>query len=95
MAMFVPQDKVKQCSLTLYDYLKLHAKANGGKPYFITETETLTYAQAYSVVNGLANSFEELGIERYKISVVYAVPSFFLRLLRDEAHKRYDLKSLR
>ena len=58
--MFVPQEKLNQCTFTLYDYLKLHAKGNGEKSYFITETETMTYAQAYAVVNGLADSFEAL-----------------------------------
>lgn len=30
--MFVPQEKLNQCTFTLYDYLKLHAKGNGKNP---------------------------------------------------------------
>lgn len=73
--MFVPQEKLNQCTLTLYDYLKLHAKGNGEKSYFITETETMTYAQAYAVVNGLADSFEALGIKRGTVVALRATRS--------------------
>ncbi len=34
-------------------------------------------------------------IERYKISVLYAVPTFILELLADGKHKNYELRSLR
>ena len=34
-------------------------------------------------------------IEKYKISVIYAVPSFFLGLLNKNIHKKYKLSSLR
>lgn len=73
--MFVPQEKLYQCTFTLYDYLKLHAKGNGEKSYFITETETMTYAQAYAVVNGLADSFEALGIKRGTVVALRATRS--------------------
>lgn len=34
-------------------------------------------------------------IEKYKISILYAVPTFILELLADGKHKNYDLSSLR
>ncbi len=34
-------------------------------------------------------------IEKFKITCIYAVPTFFMELLRDGRHTRYDLSSLR
>lgn len=34
-------------------------------------------------------------IEKYRVSVVYAVPTFFLSLLQDNLHKKFNLQSLR
>lgn len=34
-------------------------------------------------------------IERYKVSCIYSVPTFFLGLLSDGKHKHYDISSLR
>ncbi len=34
-------------------------------------------------------------LDKYRISVIYAVPSFFLGLLSDGAHKKHDLSTLR
>ena len=34
-------------------------------------------------------------IEKYRVSVIYSVPTFFLDLLADDRHKHYDISSLR
>ncbi|MGN0813788.1 MAG: class I adenylate-forming enzyme family protein [Candidatus Coproplasma sp.] len=73
--MSVPQEKIKQCSLTLYDYLKIHARENGEKLYFITESQSWTYARAYSVVNGLAEWFEDFGIKKGTLVALRATRS--------------------
>lgn len=56
--------KQKQCQITLYEYLRVHAKKKGEAPYFITETSAWTYAQAYETVNGLIEYFIESRVKK-------------------------------
>ena len=62
--MIISEEKINQCKITLYGYLCKHAEENGGQPYLITEDETITYSQAYAVVNGLAEEFRAMGIRK-------------------------------
>lgn len=73
--MAVSEEKINECKITLYEYLRNHAEERGGKPYLITEQESLTYAQAYAAVNGLAEEFKNAGIRKGTVVALRATRS--------------------
>ena len=67
--------KQEQCQITLYEYLRLHAKENGKTTYFITETSAWTYEQVYETVNGLISYFIGNGVKKGTVIALRATRS--------------------
>lgn len=70
--MLIPQEKIRQCGVTLYGYLKRYAEENGGREYLVTEEESITYGRAFGMVNGLVELFRASGIGKGTVAALRA-----------------------
>ncbi|HIW02596.1 MAG TPA: acyl--CoA ligase [Candidatus Protoclostridium stercorigallinarum] len=71
--MKIPEEKIRQCSIALYGYLRKAALEDKDRAYLVTDKKTFTYGEAFAVVNGLAADLAARRIKKGDIVAVRAV----------------------
>lgn len=79
--MNIPAQKLEQCKINLYGYLRLHAEQSGSRLFAVNDKVTLTYAEALSIVNSLVSDFLARGMKKGELVALRATRSLDVALI--------------
>lgn len=79
--MKIPAQKLEQCKINLYGYLRLHTEQSGARLFAVNDKVTLTYSEALSMVDSIASDFLARGMKKGELVALRATRSLDVALI--------------